>query len=47
MELNLNGLLNNAIHISGFSGEDGGIFKFNAVSRVDVEFSYSRLVWMF
>jgi hypothetical protein len=36
MELNLNGLLNNAI----FCGEDGGIVKYNVVSRVDAEFSY-------
>jgi hypothetical protein len=27
MELNLNGLPNNAIHVSGFSGEDGRIVK--------------------
>jgi hypothetical protein len=25
MELNLNDLPNNAIHVTGFSGEDGGI----------------------
>jgi hypothetical protein len=40
MELNLNGLSNNAINISGFSGEDGGIVKWNAVSGVDEVFSY-------
>jgi hypothetical protein len=27
MELNVNGLSNNAIHVSGFSGQDGGIVK--------------------
>jgi hypothetical protein len=27
MELNLNGLPNNASHLSGFIGEDGGIVK--------------------
>jgi hypothetical protein len=40
MELNLNGLPNNAIHVSGFGGKDGGIVKLNAVSRMDVVFSY-------
>jgi hypothetical protein len=29
------------ILVSGFSGEDGGIVKLNAVSRVDAVFSYS------
>jgi hypothetical protein len=28
MELNLKGLLNNVIHVLGFSGEDGG-FMYN------------------
>jgi hypothetical protein len=39
IELNLYGLLNNAIHGSGFSSEDGGIVKLNAVSGVDAVFS--------
>jgi hypothetical protein len=47
MEVNLNGLPNNAIHVSGFSGDHGGIVKWNAVSRVDAVFSYGWLVWMF
>jgi hypothetical protein len=47
MELNINGLPNNVIHVSGFSGEDGGIAKLNAVSQVNTVFSYSSLVWMF
>jgi hypothetical protein len=47
MELNLIGLPNNAIHVSGFSGEDGGIVEQNAVSRVDAVFSYGWLVCMF
>jgi hypothetical protein len=32
MELNLNGLPKDAIHVSGFGGEDGGFVKLNAVS---------------
>jgi hypothetical protein len=47
MELNLNGLTNDAIHISGFSGTYGVSVKLNAVSQVDGVFSYSWLVWMF
>jgi hypothetical protein len=35
MVLNLNGLPNDAIHVSGFSGEDGGFVKLSAVSQVD------------
>jgi hypothetical protein len=33
MEVNLNGLPNDAIHVLGLSGEDGGIVKLNAVSQ--------------
>jgi hypothetical protein len=40
MELNLNGLPNDAIDVSGFSGEDGVFVKLNAVSQVDGVFSY-------
>jgi hypothetical protein len=40
MELNLNGLRNDAVHISVFSGEDGGFVKLNAVFQVDGMFSY-------
>jgi hypothetical protein len=47
MELILNGLPNIVIDVSGFSGEDGGIAKYNAVFRIDAVFSYSWLVWMF
>jgi hypothetical protein len=40
MELNLNGLPNNVIHVLGFSGKNGGIVKLNAVSQVDALFSH-------
>jgi hypothetical protein len=39
MEFNLNGLPDNAVHISGFRGEDGSIVELNAVSLVDTVFS--------
>jgi hypothetical protein len=32
MELNFNGLPDDAIHVLGLSGEDGGSMKLNAVS---------------
>jgi hypothetical protein len=35
------------VHVLGFSGEDGGFLKLNAVSQVDGVFSYDWLVWMF
>jgi hypothetical protein len=47
VEFNLNGLPDNAVHISGFLGEDGRIVELNAVSLVDTVFSYGRLVRMF
>jgi hypothetical protein len=34
VEFNLNGLLNNAIHISGFHGEDGRTVELNDVSSL-------------
>jgi hypothetical protein len=40
MELNLDGLPNDEVHVSGFSGEDGGLVKLNAVAQVDGVFSY-------
>jgi hypothetical protein len=47
VEFNLNGLRDNAVHISGFRGEDESIVELNAVSLVDTVFSYGRLVRMF
>jgi hypothetical protein len=40
MELNLNGLPNDSVHVSGFIGEDGGFVELNTVSQVDGVFSY-------
>jgi hypothetical protein len=41
MELNLNGLPNDVIHVLGLGGEDGGIVYLNVVSQVDAVFSHS------
>jgi hypothetical protein len=38
-EFNLNGHPDNAVHMSGFHGEDGRIVELNAVSLVDTVFS--------
>jgi hypothetical protein len=46
-DFNINGLLNGAIHISGFRGEDGRIVELNTVSVVDTLLSYDRIVRMF
>jgi hypothetical protein len=35
MELNLNGLPDNAVQISGFHGNDGRIVELNVMSLVD------------
>jgi hypothetical protein len=47
VEFNLNGLFDNAVHISGFRGKDGRIVELDAVSLVDTVFGYGRLVRMF
>jgi hypothetical protein len=47
VEFNLNGLPDNAVHITGFRGEDGSIVELNAMFLVDTVFSYGRLVRMF
>jgi hypothetical protein len=47
VRFNLNGLHNNAVHISGFRGEDGRIVELNVVSVVDTVFSYGGLLRMF
>jgi hypothetical protein len=47
MELNFNGLPNDATHVLGLSGEDGGIMKLDVVSQVDAVCSHGRLVWLF
>jgi hypothetical protein len=39
MELNLNGLPNDVVHVSGFNGEDGGFVEPNAVSQFNCMFS--------
>jgi hypothetical protein len=46
VEFNLSGLPENAVHISGFRGEDGTIVELNAVSLVATVFSYGQLVRM-
>jgi hypothetical protein len=40
MKPNLNHLPNDAIHVSGFSGEYEGYLKLNAVSQVNSVFNY-------
>jgi hypothetical protein len=40
MELNFNGLPNDAIHVLGLSGKDGGIMKSGVVYQVDAVFSH-------
>jgi hypothetical protein len=40
MELSPNGLPNDAIHVSSFSDEDGGIVKLNVMSQADTAFGH-------
>jgi hypothetical protein len=47
VDFNLNGFLNNVVHISGFRGEDGGIVEMNAMFLDNIVFSYDQLVQMF
>jgi hypothetical protein len=44
VEFNLNGFHNNAADISDFRSEDVSIVELNAVSPVDILFSYGRCI---
>jgi hypothetical protein len=44
VKFNLNGLPDNAVHISGFRGEDARIVEWNVVSLVNTVLNYGRLV---
>jgi hypothetical protein len=47
VEFNVSGRPHNVVHTSGFGGEDGSVVELNAVSMVDIVFSYGRLIRMF
>jgi hypothetical protein len=47
MEFNLNHLRDNVIHISGFCGEDTGVFKLNVMSQVDTMLCHGSLIRIF
>jgi hypothetical protein len=47
VDFNQNGLPDNAVNISGFRVEDGGIVELAGVSLVETVFSYGQLVQMF
>jgi hypothetical protein len=47
VEFNLNGFPDNAVHISGFRGQDGRIVELNAIYVVDTLFNYGQLLRMF
>jgi hypothetical protein len=46
MELNLNGLFDQPVHVSGFGGQDLGVLELDTMSPADAMFSHCRLVWM-
>jgi hypothetical protein len=43
MELYINGLSNDAIRVSDYCGEDGGIVKLHVMGKVDAVLSYGDL----
>jgi hypothetical protein len=47
MKLNLNRLPDDAIHVPGFGGEDGGVVWLDVVSQVDTVLRQGWLVRMF
>jgi hypothetical protein len=47
MELNLNHLPDDTIHVSRFGGEDGGVVYLDAVPQVDTVLHLGAVVWMF
>jgi hypothetical protein len=46
MQIDLNGLFDKPVHVSGFGGQDRGVLELDTMSPADVMFSYCRLVWM-
>jgi hypothetical protein len=46
MELNLNCLPDDMVHVSGFSGEDIVVLELDAMSQVDAVPCHGQLVWM-
>jgi hypothetical protein len=46
MQLDLNGLPDYLVHVSGFGGQDLGILELDAMPPAGSVFGYSRFVWM-
>jgi hypothetical protein len=46
MQLDLSGLFDQLVHVSGFGGQDLGVLEPDTMSPVDAMFSYCQLVWM-
>jgi hypothetical protein len=46
MQLDLNGLPDQPVHVSGFCVQNLGVLELDTMSPVDAVFSYCRLVWM-
>jgi hypothetical protein len=46
MQLDLNGLPEQLIHVSGFGGQDLGVLEMDMMSAANAKFSYGRFVWM-
>jgi hypothetical protein len=46
MQLDLNGLFNQPVHVSEFGGQDLGVLELHTMFPADVMFTRGRLVWM-
>jgi hypothetical protein len=46
MQINLNGLLDQPVHVSGFGGKNLGFLELDAVALADAVFVYSQFVRM-
>jgi hypothetical protein len=44
--LNLDGLLNNPVHVSELGAEDGDVLELNVVAQVDAVFGCCGFVWL-
>jgi hypothetical protein len=46
MQLDLNGLFDQSVHVSAFGGQDLGVLELDTMSPADIMFSYGRFFWM-
>jgi hypothetical protein len=46
MKIDLSGLPDHLVHVSGFDAQDLGVLELNVMSLADAVFSYGQCVWI-